>query len=450
MKNQVKTPERVAYFGGIAGQNMIYSFMSAYVVFFFTDLLLIEKGIVTAITVIASLWDTVNDPMMGMITDKTRTKLGKFRPYLIFGPILIVIMSLLCFVKLDLSPGTTILVAGLGYILWGMAYTVYDIPVWAVTSTISTKSEERTMMITLGKLGGTVGSAIVTVAAIMVINAFGGERTASAYTYAALIFVVGGGILMFITGLTIRERVPQEKETVSIRKNIKTITSNRPMLALMVTLLISNLALVLRQTAQLYFVVYVWQDSSLLTPIGVALILGMCTGMILTPYLIKKMDKRKLFFCYATFGAITSLIPYLIDVQNVTLGLIFLGLSFFATGGSSIICSTMLLDAVEYSEYKLGYRGEGIIFSVNTFLTKLSTTIAKMILFIMLFAIDYVENMASTPVVVQGFSSLIYLIPAISFLLSMVPMLFYSLTDSQRAEIHAELECRYREEEARP
>ncbi len=395
---------------------------------------------------VASLWDTINDPMMGVVTDKTRTKLGKFRPYLIFGPILIIATSLLCFVKFDVSPQTTVLIAAVGYILWGMCYTVYDIPIWAVTSTISTNPQERNMMVTLGKLGGTVGSAIVTVVAIMMINAFGGERSASAYTYAALIFVVGGGILMFIAGIVVRERVPMESETVSIRKNIKTITSNGPMLALMATLLIFNLALVVRQTAQIYFVVYVWQDSALMTPIGISLILGMCTGMIVTPYLIARMDKRRLFFVYATFGGVTSLIPYLIDPQNVMLGLIFLGFSFFATGGGSIICSTMLLDAVEYSEYKLGFRGEGIIFSVNTFLTKLSTTIAKLILFIMLFAIDYVENMVPTQAVVNGISSLIYIIPAVSFVLAMVPMAFYKLTDSQREDIHQQLELRHQRE----
>ncbi len=448
MKNQVKFGERAAYFWGIGGQNMIYSFMSAYVVFFFTDLLLIEKGIVTAITVIASLWDAINDPMMGVVTDKTRTKLGKFRPYLIFGPIFIIITSMICFMKFDVSPQTTVIIAALGYILWGMTYTIYDIPVWAVTSTISTLPQERNMMVTLGKLGGTVGSALVTVVAIMVINAFGGERSASAYTSAALLFVVGGGVLMFIAGLTVRERVPLERETVSIRKNLNTITANRPMQILMVTLLISNLALVLRQTAQMYFVVYVWQDSSLMTAIGISLILGMCTGMIATPYLINRISKRTLFLGYAAFGAVTSLVPYFADMENVTLGLVFLGLSFFATGGCSIVCSTMLLDAVEYSEYHLGFRGEGIIFSVNTFLTKLSTTLAKLVLFVMLFAMDYVENMPSTPEVISGFSSLIYLIPAIAFALSMVPMFFYSLTDSQREEIHTALELRHSQGES--
>ncbi len=446
MKNQVKFGERAAYFWGIGGQNIIYSFMSAYVVFFFTDLLLIEKGIVTVITVGASLWDTINDPMMGVVADKTRTTWGKFRPYLIFGPILIIITSMVCFIKFDVSPQMKVILAALGYILWGMTYTIYDIPIWAVTSTISTDPQERNMLVTLGKLGGTVGSALVTVVAIMLINAFGGERSATAYTYAAMIFVVGGGLLMFIAGLAIKERVPLEKETVSIRKNLRTITANRPMQILMITLLIVNLALVLRQTAQMYFVVYVWQDSSLMTPIGISLILGMCTGMILTPYLIRKYDKRKLFFGYAAFGAVTSLVPYLIDKEGVMLGLIFLGFSFFATGGTSIICSTMLLDAVEYSEYHLGFRGEGIIFSVNTFLTKLSTTIAKLILFVMLFAIDYVENMASTPEVVNGFSSLIYLVPAGAFALSMVPMAFYKLTDSQRADIHAQLVIRHAQE----
>ncbi len=441
MKGQVPISEKVSYGGGLLGQNMIYNFVSMYIMFFFTDLLGIPTAIATTMVVIASLWDAINDPMMGIITDRTRTKYGKFRPYMIFGPVVIIVTSILCFVNFNLSATATIIFAGVSYILWGMSYTLCDIPIWAITSTVSTVPEERTTMVTLGKIGGTIGTVIVSVLSVTLLNAFGGERVSSAYTIVAIIFVVIGGILMVIAGLKTKERILPEKEVMSIRKNLKTITSNKPLQALMIALVITNLVNGVRQVSQIYFVVYVWGDSSMITPIGLSLVIGMTLGMIIAPKLVQIMEKRKIFFMFSLFGAVTSVVPMFAE-SNITVGLIFLGLSFLSTGVISIVCATMLLDAVEYSEWKLGYRGEGIIFSINTFLTKLSATFAKLVLGVCLIIIGYVENMDPTPLVSTGISSLMYAVPAVSFLISMIPMAFYSLTDEKRKEIQAELEAK--------
>lgn len=441
MQKQIPISEKTAYTCGLLGQNMIYNFMAMYITFFFTDLLLIPTAVATVIVVIASLWDAINDPMMGILADRTRTKYGKFRPYMIFGPIVIIITTIICFLNLGLSATSAIIVAGVCYILWGMSYTLCDIPIWAITSTVSTNPEERTIMVTLGKIGGTIGTVIVTVGGIIVINAFGGVREASAYTYSAAVFVILGGVLMILAGIKTKERIAPEKEVMSFKKNIKTITSNKPLQILMIALLITNVVNAIRQAVQLYFTVYVWGDETMVTPIGISLVVGMTFGMIIAPRLMKIMQKRKIFFIFSLLGAITSIVPML-DQMNIMLALVFLGLSFLSTGVISIVCATMLLDAVEYSEWKLGYRGEGIIFSINTFLTKLSATFAKLVLGVGLIMIGYVENMVPTQLVQTGLSAMMYVVPAISFLVSMIPMIFYKLTDEEFAQIHNELESK--------
>lgn len=442
MKNQVGKSERVAYSGGLLGQNMIYNFMSMYIMFFFTDLLSIPTQAATIIVIVASLWDAINDPMMGLVADRTRTKWGKFRPYMLVGPAIIACTTILCFVQFNVSPVVTIGLAAVSYILWGMSYTVCDIPIWAITSTVSHNPDERNVMVTLGRIGGTIGTVIVSVGSISLLNMFGGERDASAYMVAAAIIAISGAILMFIAGIKTRERIQPDKEVISVKQNIKTITVNQPLMALMVALLITNLVNNVRQCVQLYFVVYVWGDSGYVTPVGLSLVIGMTAGMIAAPTLVKKFSKKKLFYIFSVAGAITSAVPFFGGREDVTLGLIFLGLSFACTGVISIVCSTMLLDAVEYSEWKLGYRGEGIIFSINTFLTKLSATGAKAILGIGLIMMGYVENQEVTASVQTGFSSMMYIIPAISFLVSMIPMIMYKLSDEQRKAIHEELEAK--------
>lgn len=440
MKNEVAMSERVAYSSGLLGQNMIYNFMAMYIMFFFTDLLSIPTQAATVIVLVASLWDAINDPLMGIITDRTRTKWGKFRPYMLIGPVIIAATTFLCFINFDMSPTATIIIAAISYILWGMSYTLCDIPIWAITSTVSHNADERNIMVTLGRIGGTIGTVIVTVGSIQIINLFGGERTASAYAISAVTIAGVGAVLMILAGIKTKERIKPDKEVISIKQNIKTITVNKPLMALMVTLLITNLVNGVRQCVQLYFVVYVWGDANYVTPVGISLVLGMLSGMIIAPVLVKKYSKKKLFYIFSVVGAVTSMVPFITDIENVVIGLVFLGFSFACTGVISIICSTMLLDAVEYSEWKLGYRGEGIIFSINTFLTKLSAAFAKGILGIGLIMMCYVENQEVTATIQTGFSSMMYVIPAISFIVAMIPMIFYKLTDEQRKAIHMELE----------
>src|SRR5690625_335382 len=161
--------------------------MAMYIMFFFNDLLGILPAIATSIIVIASFWDAINDPLMGMIADKTRTRWGKFRPYLIFAPIVLFVTTVLCYIQFNFGTSVTIIVAATSYVLWGMTFTVIDIPIWAISAVVSKKASEKNTMITLGKIGGVIGTAIVTVGSIIVINSFGGERSATAYTITAVI-----------------------------------------------------------------------------------------------------------------------------------------------------------------------------------------------------------------------------------------------------------------------
>ena len=371
--------EKITYTGSLLGQNMIYSLMTMYVMFFFTDLLRIPSQSVTIIMVAASLWDAINDILMGMIADRTRTRIGKFRPYLLAGPVFIGIVTVLCFVSFGGSPAGTVAVAAVCYVLWGMTYTVYDIPIWAISSVSSRSADEKNGMVTLGRIGGTLGTVIVSVGSVSLLNAFGGERSAPAYTAMAAVIAGSGALLMLLSGFVLRERIEPPANGVPFRKNIHTILDNVPLKALMVTLLIMNMVNSIRQVAQMYFAVYVWGDSGYVTYIGLSLVLGMITGMAVSPALIRRYDKKLLYLIACIAGAVTSLLPYAFGVEPVV-SLVILGFNFAFSGVTSITSTSMLMDSIDYAEYKLGFRGEGVVFSMNTFLTKLSATISKGIL----------------------------------------------------------------------
>ena len=433
---EVRAREKTVYTFGLVGQNMIYNFVAMYIMFFFTDILGIVPAAATAITVVATIWDAVNDPIMGSIADKTRTRWGKFRPYLVVGPFFIGLATVLCFTDFGLG-AAAVAVAAACYILWDMAYTVCDVPIWAIASVSSHNSGEKDRLITLGKIGGTVGTAIVTVCGIMVINAFGGERMASAYTLAAMVFVLLGCIPMVLCGLVMRERIaPKAGKAEPVRRNIKTITKNKPLMLLFVSLLLVNMVNNLRQAGQMYFCVYVWGDSGLLTPVGIALILGMCIGMAVTPRLLARFEKRLVYMAACALGFVSCVIPFATGVGNVAYGLVMLGISFAFTGMTTIASMSMLMDGIDYSEWKLGFRGEGLVFSANTFLNKMSAAVSRGVLGIGLVLMGYVENQPVTDATTGGFTALMFLVPAVCFLLSMVPMLFYRITAEERAAIN--------------
>ncbi|AEV28827.1 glycoside/pentoside/hexuronide transporter [Sphaerochaeta pleomorpha str. Grapes] len=442
MDTNVPAREKIAYTGGLLGQNMLYNFMAMYIMFFFTDLLKIPTQSVTIIIVIASLWDAVNDLLMGMVADRTSTRWGKFKPYLVIGPVLISITTILCFTNFGGSASNTVILGAVCYILWGMSYTVCDIPIWAISSVISPDQYQRNKMVTLGKVGGTIGTVIVSVGSVLLLNALGGERTANAYTKSASIIALVGCILMITTGLTVKERILPAKKGVPFKKNIHTIIDNKPLLALMGSLLLVNLVNNLRQVSQMYFALYVWGDAGYITFMGLSLVIGMLFGMIISPRLIQTYDKKKIFIVACVLGSFFSALPFIVDATNVVLGLLSLGFSFTFTGITTIVSTSMLMDAIDYSEWKLGFRGEGIVFSTNTFLNKLSGTIAKWFLGLSMISMHYVENMPINDTVQKGFGFIMYMLPAICFLATILPILLYKMKPKEINSIREELMLR--------
>jgi len=443
MNNKVPKREKVFYTVGLTGQNIIWGFMGLYIMFFFTDLLKISPATTTAILVAASLWDASNDVLSGMIIDRTRSRWGKFRPYLIFASGLIAIMTILCFADFKMTPTLTAVFAGIIYILWGTVFDFVDVPLWALSSVISKDPKEKTSVVTLGKIGSIVGTALVTVFSITLIEAFGGEREASAYFVTAIVISVFGALTIFLTGVFCKERVEAKKEEkIPFRENFKTIYKNTPLIVLMVTLLLFGMVNHIRQNLTMYYVVYVLGDAGYTMHVGISLVVGMLLGMGISPMLLRKFQKRSIFFLICIIGTVFCALPFFIGSVSALVVLILLGVSFFFTGIGMITTTSMLMDGIDYSEWKLGFRGEGIVFSTQTLLGKLSATFAKLLIGAGLVILNYFEGMVPTAELQRGLNFLMFLLPAVFFLIAIIPMLFYRVSSKKQSEILEELEQR--------
>lgn len=147
---------------------------------------------------------------------------------------------------------------------------------------------------------------------------------------------------------------------ISFRQNLQTVYKNKPLLTLLASLLIINLVNGIRQSIQLYYVVYVWGDAGYATQVGISLVVGMLLGMTATPPLLRRFSKKKVFILSCILGSLSCILPYLFGDHNVMTTLVFFAVSFFFSGMTTIVSTSMLLDTIDYSEWKLGFRGEGL------------------------------------------------------------------------------------------
>jgi len=436
---KVAFKEKFSLSVGLAGQNALYGFIGGYFMFFLTDILGIAMATAGIILTIATIFDAINDPIMGIIADKTRTRWGKFRPYLIFGPILLAAATVLCFTKIDLSPTGLIAMGLIAYVCFDLTYTLCDIPIWGLTSVIHREPKIRTNVITWANFGATFGSVFITVLGIQIINLFGGEREPNAFFMTALIIGIVTAVFMISTGVFTRERVISTEKPKPVKQNFQTLYKNKPLLILILSIFCVILTINIRGTIQMYYAVYVVEDTNFMTYAGLALVIGIVIGLSITPKLISKFFKKHIFIAACAFNVVMSLIPFFVGYQHMWVNVGLLGIGFISTGMFNSLIPTLLMDCIDFAEWKLGFRGEGIVFSTRTFISKLCASIARGATGISLALLGFVVNVKQVPAVVQGLHAMMFLVPAILIALAIIPMIFFPFTEDKRAEMMADM-----------
>lgn len=368
---------------------MFYSFLSHYLV----TTLGLKEGFLLLLTPLARIWDGINDPMMGTIVDNTRTKYGKYRPWIVIGAVCNAIVLFLLFSRFGLSGTPLYIYVAVMYVLWGMTNTLADIPYWSMIPSFTSEEKERNLVSTVARTFSGLGQGIITIATPIIVPLLSNKMNTDKDGYSAEGFSRWAGIcgillvvfaLLCVTFTKERNVVYGEKKKFSFKQIFAVIKGNDQLVVFMIFAMLSNAGWYLTSgTAVTYFtqVVGDGKAQSLFQTIGA---LGSVLGLLVIPLLsAMKMNKRTIY----TFSLSMTIVGYVLmflfgPVLKITIALDICYILASIGIASMFVSQTIFLaDIVDYGEYKNGERNESITFSMKGFLQKLAYTIQTAIYF---------------------------------------------------------------------
>ena len=426
---KVSRREYLGYFSYGFGQCFSYGLLGSFILFFYTDILGISALAASTIFLIARVWDAVNDPMVAGFMDTRRTKSGKFKGYLKFAPLIVVISTILCFFSPDLAIQWKVLYAAITYILWGTVYTVSDIPFWSVSAVITNDPQTRTSLVTAANLGVFAGIGMVGSLVPLLVGLFGQESLADGYFMAVILIMVAGYAFMMFGATTIRERVePSAGEKVTMKDVFRNLLVNRHLFK-MLAIFFLNLFMNIVNGIILYFFIYNMGNEGLMSIYGLMGTFA-ALGFFLIPNLTKKFRKKDLLAGIIVLDIVVRIVFFMTGYENVPMLLVMLMLTQLFHASLGPVMSSMIAETIEYSEVKTGRRCEAITFSGQTFMGKLSAAIAGSLTGLILIAIGYVPEAAvQSPGTLNGLFMVVSLLPVAGGLIRLVILRYYTYTE---------------------
>ena len=457
--------EKVSYGLGAVGKDMVYMLSASYILYYYQDILGVSAVAMGIILMAARVFDAFNDPIMGVIVAKTKTRWGKFRPWLLIGTILNAVVLYLMFAAPPaLNGGGLVAYAAITYIVWGVTYTMMDIPYWSMIPAFTEGGKEREGLSALARSCAGVGSAIITIITMICVIWLGQGNERTGFKLFALIIAVIFIVFTTITCVKIKEKSTVNVESPSVGQMFRALLSNDQAMAVVITIVLINCAIYITSNLVIYFFKYDfggkdWYNSYTIFNVfgGGIQILSM---MLFFPVLRKFINAIQVFyvgFVMAILGYISLLILAFTNMSNVFLLFIPAFFIFAAHGLLSVLTTVFLANTVDYGELKNNRRDESVIFSMQTFVVKLASGFAALVASICLSVFSLSNDTSDTSAVVEkvagssvvGLRMTMTVIPVVGLLVAI--FLFhrkYILTDEKVAEIAAKVKEKRKAEDS--
>ncbi|MDZ7723822.1 MAG: MFS transporter [candidate division KSB1 bacterium] len=459
---QLKLIEKIGYSAGDTASNLFFQTFMLFLMYFYTDVFGIPPAIVGTMFLVTRIWDAVTDPLMGMIADRTNTRWGKFRPYLLWIAIPFGVIGFLMFTTPDFSVNGKIIYAYVTYILMMMVYTAINVPYSSLMGVMTPNSMQRTVLSTFRFVAAFIGAFIVQGTVMSMVKAFGEGRETLGWQAAMGVLAALAILLFLFTFFTTKERVHPPREQKNIfSQDIKDLFTNKAWVLIAGATVLQLAFISIRNSAMVYYFKYYTQDQ-VLTLFGNTINLPFDTftssfmmigtaftilGALLTKTFTKVLDKKNTYGGFMAASAILTGLFFLVKPENVLLIYIMQIITSFFLGPVSVLQWAMYTDTADYGEWAKGRRSTGLIMSASLFALKLGLTLGGAIVGWILGYYGFVANQAQAADALLGIRLIMSIYPAVFGLLGSALIYFYPLNNTMMIKIEKDLEARRIEEE---
>ena len=414
---------------GALGKDLCYAMISTFLMIYLTDTVGLAPLFVGNLFLVARVWDAVNDPMMGFMVDNTRTRWGKFRPWILIGTLLNSVIMIFMFRNPGLEGLPLYAYFSVIYILWGMTYTVMDIPYWSMLPSLSSTQQERESMSVIPRIFASSAWLLMGAFGIATRNYLGNGDESKGYSSMAVVISVIFIATILVTVLFVKDRSSLEAaegkkaQRTSLKDAIHVITANDQLKVYIGVVLAYNLLVQLAGGMALYYFKYVTMDENLFPYFTTAASVAEMGALFIFPIFSRFMNKKKVF-AIASFipaiGLIGLLVAGAVIPTNIPV-IVLCGLFYkFGSGLTLGATTVMLADVIDYGEVTLGTRNESIVASFQTLLVKTASAVAGWLIGVGLTICGYVENVPQTATAIMGMRILMGVVPSIVTILAFV------------------------------
>lgn len=397
--------EKIGYGVGAIGLDLSYGLFYSYLSYYLSSVLGLKEGFLLLLTPLARIWDGINDPMMGTIVDNTKTKMGKYRPWIVIGALSNAIVLSLLFTSFGMSGTKLYIYIAVMYILWGMTNTMADIPYWSMVPSFTTDPGDRNLVATVARTFSGLGQGIITVMTPLILPKLSSGITTdkgySATGFSRWAIICAGLLVLFAVTCVFSTKekhvVYNNNEKFSFKKMFKVIAKNDQLVVFIIFAMISNAGWYLTSGTAVYYFTDVLEDSTKQSTFSLIGAVGSVLGLLVIPILSKWMSKRRIY----QVSMITMIVGYVLmfifgPILKITIAMDICYILASIGISSMFVAQTIFLaDIVDYGEYKTGERNESITFSMKGFLQKLAYTIQTVLLFGGLNIVGYNEQITT-------------------------------------------------------